>query len=99
MSERLSKEQLDAVRGAVASLDQLYADHPQLRGSRFEENQILFESLTSNSVTIRALLAHIDALEAELEAATFAVDPPLDNKPTVIRRFRLTEVSSEDEAE
>lgn len=48
---------------------------------------------------IPKLLAHINALEAELEAATFAVDPPLDNKPAVIRRFRLTEVSSEDEAE
>lgn len=73
MSELLSKEQFDAVRGAVASLDQLYADHPQLRGSRFEENQILFESLTSNSVTIRALLAHIDALEAEIGALREAI--------------------------
>lgn len=71
MSEPLSKEQLDAVRGAVASLDQLYADHPQLRGS--QENQILLESLTSSGVSIRALLEHIEALEAELEAANAAV--------------------------
>lgn len=72
--EPLTKEQLDAVRGAVASLDQLYADHPQLRSSRSEENQILFESLTSNGVTIRALLAHIDTQERRIERMRNALD-------------------------
>lgn len=51
--------------------------------------------LDDGAEMMAAALEHIDALEAELEAATFAVDPPLDNKPTVIRRFRLTEVSED----
>ena len=54
--------------------------------------------LRDGAEMMAAALEHIEALEAELEAANVAVDPPLDNKPAVIRRFRLIEVS-EDEAE
>lgn len=113
MDEPLSKEQLQAIRErsrlVIAAREREAEAHKHmlhnpsavrtfhaLQDIRIEAEEDLKYHADED---IPTLLAHIDALEAELEAAAFAVDPPLDNKPTVIRRFRLTEVSSEDEAE